>query len=248
MTLEAMQWHEAVTLRYSHDDYRRKSLVALVRPHVTGKRVLDLRCLTGHLSVDLATSGFKVTAFDGYQPAVDSANALAKEQGVAGSIAHLWDLTGLLNRTGEKQFDTVICMDVLNHVTDDEATIAEIAQVTAPGGRLIAVVPAFPALLGKRDRSLGHLRRYSREGFTRLLKRYGFVVEQLRFWNCAALPIYIVVEKIMRRRLSDGLRYGREGKLGGWPNRILGWWYGVVENRLFFPCGLSHFVIARRLA
>ena len=245
MTIEAMRWHESVTLRYAADDYRRSSLIKLIKRHVQGRQVLDLRCLTGHLSAELIVEGHDVVAFDGYEPAVAMTNDLVRRHGQAAPVAHLWDLTGLPGRVGNARFDTVICADVLNHVIDDDAAMADIAQSTALSDRLI-VVPAFPLLLGIRDQSLGHLRRYSKKGITELLAKHGFVVDHLRYWNFAALPGYFAVEKVMRRRLSDGLRYGRQFK--AWPNRLLAWWYSTVENNMPFPFGLSHFVIAHKKA
>lgn len=246
MTLDTMQWHERVTLRYSKDDFRRKSLVELARRHVTGKRVLEMRCLTGHLAVDLAAEGFEVTALDGYAEAVEMTNQLAASRGLARPIAQLWDLTGLVARVGENRFDTVFCLDVLNHVPDDQATMPEIAKVLVPGGRLILTVPAAPFMLGLRDRTLGHLRRYTKQSITELLERHGLRVQLVRYWNFSALPAYFVIEKILRKPLPDGVRYGRGKAVGSWPNRLLGWWYLAVENRLWFPCGLSFFIVAEK--
>lgn len=246
MTLQTMQWHESVTLRYSKDDFRRKSLTRLARRYVAGKRVLDMRCLTGHLAVDLAADGFEVTGLDGYAEAVEMTNELARRRGIAKPIAQLWDLNDLVARVGANQFDTVLCLDILNHVPDDRAAIPEIARVLAPGGRLILVVPAGPIMLGQRDQSLGHLRRYTKQGIRELLERNGLTVESIRFWNFAALPVFFLMEKVFRRRVSDGLRYGRSKTVGSWPNRLLSWWYLAVENRLWFPCGLSFFVIAKK--
>ena len=246
MTLETMQWHEMVTLRHEEDDYRRASLVRLIRPHVRGERVLDLRCLTGRLAVELAAEGRQVMGLDGYGPSVEMANARAKKQGLATPMAHLWELKDLTAHVGGRRFDTVICLDVLNHVPDDEATVREIAGALADGGRLILAAPAFPALLGARDASLGHLRRYTRRSLQALLERYGLAVRAMRYWNFAALPVYVLVERVFRKRLPDRVRYGRDGILGSWPNRVLGWWYAAVENRIAFPLGLTLFVIAEK--
>lgn len=243
MTIETMQWHEAVTLRHADDDYRRAGLVRLARRHVVGRRVLDLRCLTGRLAVELASKGHEVRALDAFAGAVAMTNAHARQQGVA-PLASPWNLQGLPERVGRGGYDTVLCLDVLNHVQDDRQTLTEIAEVLADGGRLILAVPAFPRLLGPRDRTLGHLRRYTRAQLRRLLSEQGLVVEVMRYWNFLALPVYVVVEHVFRRRLSDWLRYGRGA--GGWPNRLLGWWYRVVESRVRFPAGLTLFVIARK--
>ena len=245
MTIETMRWHEAVNVHYDRD-FRRQSLVALVRNDVIGPRVLDMRCITGSLAVELAAAGMEVVALDGYEGAVHRTNELARTRGVHTPLAQLWDLTGLVERVGERRFETVLCLDVLNHVKDDHKTVAEISRVLVEHGRLILVVPAFPALLGKRDRSLGHLRRYTKSGLRYLLERHGLTVQSLRYWNFTALPLFALIERGLRARLSDQFRYGWWGFFGSLPNRLLGWWYGVVENRLRFPCGLSLVAIAHK--
>ena len=245
MTIDTMRWHEAVNVHYDQD-FRRQSLVRLARRHVRGPRVLDMRCITGSLAVELALAGMEVTALDGYEGAVQRTNTLARQRGIPRAIARLWDLTELVPRVGANQFDTVICLDVLNHVEDDQRAMAEIAQVLKDGGRLILAAPAFPALLGPRDRSLGHLRRYTKSGLRSLLERHGLVIDVMRYWNFTALPFYALIECGLRSRISDGFRYGWWWAFGSLPNRVLGWWYVTVENRVVFPCGLSFFVIAHK--
>lgn len=248
MTLQTLQDHEARTLRYFGDDYRRKSLEQLVHSYVTGQRVLDLRCLTGHLAVELALEGREVVALDGYAEGAAMTNALARRRGLGRDIARVWDLAHLIAAVDGQHFDTVLCLDTLNHVTDDEAAVAAIAQVLSGGGRLILSAPAFPALHGKRDEALGHLRRYTKSRLSRLLEHGGFQIQMMRYWNFAALPAYVLIEKLLRRKLPEGLRYGRSKLFGSLPNHVLRWWYTTVENRLLFPCGLTWFVIAHRRA
>jgi SAM-dependent methyltransferase len=244
MTIESMRWHEAVNVHYD-TDFRRQSLVQLALRHVIGPRVLDMRCITGSLVLPLAQKGFEVVALDGYEGAVARTNERAAELGLA-PIAHVWDLTRLVERVGESRFDTVICLDVLNHVADDAACVAEIVRVVKPGGRVVFAVPAFPKLQGPRDRSLGHLRRYTRQGIRDLLETHGLVIDRLRFWNFISLLPFWFFEAGIKVRISDGMRYGWWGALGQMPNRVFTIWYRFVENNVVFPLGLTHFVIAHR--
>lgn len=246
MTIETMRWHEAVNVHYD-TDFRRLSLVQLARRHVRGPRVLDMRCITGALTLDLARAGLDVVALDGYAGAVERTNAQARALGLP-PPAQLWDLTGLVARVGRDRFDTVACLDVLNHARDDEALLHEIVEVLAPGGRLIVAVPALPSMLGRRDQSLGHLRRYTRAGFQAVLERSGLHVRRLRYWNFVALPLYALIERGLKGRISDGFRYGWWGALGAWPNRCLTWWYRIVENTVQFPIGLTLFAVAEKPA
>ena len=245
MTLATMRWHEAVNVRYDQD-FRRQGLVRLVRRFVQGPRVLDLRCLTGSLVLELAGAGMDVTALDAYEGAVARTNELARQRGLPVPLAHLWDFDRLPDWLRAQRFDTVACLDVLNHVEDDEAAVARIAEVVQPGGRLIVAAPAFPALLGRRDRSLGHLRRYTKAGLRVLLERHGFVIDRLQFWNFTALPLYAAIETGLRARISDSFRYGWWGALGSLPNQIFSWWYLTVENHVVFPAGLTLLAVAQR--
>jgi SAM-dependent methyltransferase len=57
--------------------------------------------------------------------------------------------------------DTVVAMNVLEHVDDDVTALRNLAAVVQPGGRLVIWVPAYPALYGDFDRRVGHVRRYT---------------------------------------------------------------------------------------
>ena len=72
------------------------------------------------------------------------------------------------------------------------------------------------------------------------------IVERIRYWNFLALPAYVLIERVLGLRLPEALRYGRGNAVDSLPNRLLRWWYTIVENRLWFPCGLSFVVVARR--
>lgn len=245
MTVHTMQEHERVTLHHGERDFRRRALNALAFRHVRGPEVLDLRCLAGHLSVRLARAGHSVSGLDAYPGAVEMTNALAKQHGL-GEIAHLWDLTRLAARYEPARFDTVLCLDVLNHVHDDRATLADIATVLKPNARLVLAVPAFHLLLGARDRKLGHLRRYRKSELAELLSTEGFRVDAMRHWNTLALPLQFTWEHLLRRELGDSMRYGPENGLGALRNRILSAWYLTVENHVPAPIGITLFAVAHR--
>jgi len=246
MTVETLHEHEARYLPYFQTDYRRRSLEALAARYVTGRQVLDMRCLTGRLAVGLAERGFDMTALDAFDRGVEVTNDLARSRGIQEDIAQEWDFTNLVGRVGRDRFDTVLCLDTLNHVKDDEQTIADIVTVLRAGGRLIVTAPAFPGLHGKRDAALGHLRRYRKASLRKLLERQGLEIESIHFWNFAALPAYAIIEGMLKRRLPERLRYPRRKPSETQVNRMLRWWYMTVENRLWFPVGLSLFVLAHK--
>ncbi len=56
--------------------------------------------------------------------------------------------------------DTVLAVNVLEHIVDDVAALRRMARVVTPGGTIVLFVPAFPSLYGPHDRAAGHVRRY----------------------------------------------------------------------------------------
>lgn len=60
------------------------------------------------------------------------------------------------------RFDTILYIDVLEHIEDDRAEMSRAADLLAPGGTVIVVSPAFQQLFSEFDRSVGHYRRYTR--------------------------------------------------------------------------------------
>jgi len=80
-------------------------------------------------------------------------------------------------------FDTVVCLNVLEHIQDDRAALQRLYEVLMPGGRLALFVPADQALYGSLDRQVGHFRRYDRQELRDRIVEAGFTIERLRYTN-----------------------------------------------------------------
>ncbi|HEY8340146.1 MAG TPA: methyltransferase [Egibacteraceae bacterium] len=61
----------------------------------------------------------------------------------------------------EEPVDTVIAINVLEHIPDDVGALRRLAGFARPGGRVVLWVPGHMALYGDFDRKVGHVRRYS---------------------------------------------------------------------------------------
>src|SRR5213594_4681562 len=59
-----------------------------------------------------------------------------------------------------ERLDTVVGLNVLEHIEDDRASLRVMHDLLQPGGRLVLLVPSLPALYGTLDEALGHFRRY----------------------------------------------------------------------------------------
>ena len=97
-------------------------------------------------------------------------------------------------------FDTVICLNVVEHVQDDKASLRNIRAVLAEDGRAIVLVPQGQWNFGTLDEVLGHQRRYSREALRKLAADCGFEVKQLFEFNRIGTIAWWLNGKVLRRR------------------------------------------------
>lgn len=89
----------------------------------------------------------------------------------------------LPEQLGRAAFGSLICLNVLEHIEDDEATLGYFREMLRPGGRLMLLVPAHQALYGPMDELAGHQRRYNRRLLCRRLTGSGFLIREARYFN-----------------------------------------------------------------
>jgi glycosyltransferase involved in cell wall biosynthesis/phospholipid N-methyltransferase len=100
----------------------------------------------------------------------------------------------------DNEYDTVICLNVIEHVNDDRAALLNINQVLAPSGRAIILVPQGPHNLGTLDDVLGHRRRYTRQELVTLASVCGFRVSRMIEFNRIGTLAWFLNGKVLRRR------------------------------------------------
>lgn len=102
-------------------------------------------------------------------------------------------------------FDSVVCLNVLEHIEDDTAALVNMRKLLTVGGRLVVLVPAVPWAFGSMDTAMGHYRRYSRKSLLALFKDAGLVVEKATYMNVPGLLGWWWHGRILKReRLSAG--------------------------------------------
>lgn len=82
------------------------------------------------------------------------------------------------------QFDTIVYIDVLEHIVDDRGEVARAASHLAPSGRLIVLSPAHQYLFSPFDHAVGHVRRYDASSLSSLTPA-NCRIERLRLLDSA---------------------------------------------------------------
>ena len=97
-------------------------------------------------------------------------------------------------------YDTVICLNVLEHVDDDRASLSNITNVLAARGRAIILVPHGQWNFGTLDEALDHRRRYSKESLRALATACGLDLVRLLEFNRVGTLAWFINGKLLRRR------------------------------------------------
>jgi SAM-dependent methyltransferase len=160
--------------------YRRWQL-DLVRPWL-GKRILEVGAGNGNFA-SLLLGQHACERYLALEPSphfFDDLRALAaRTPGLEHRQAPITGLTA----SEQGEFDTVLSVHVLEHVEDDFGFICSALRALKPGGHLITLVPALPALYARLDQKIGHLRRYTRGAAADLARRAGAEVVLNRYDN-----------------------------------------------------------------
>lgn len=103
-----------------------------------------------------------------------------------------------------RNFDIIVCLNVLEHLEDDVAAGNNLYQLLRKGGKLILLVPAHWFLYGGIDRSIGHFRRYNKRGLIKQLGGAGFKVIGSRNINFLGTLGWFITGRILKEEKIDG--------------------------------------------
>jgi SAM-dependent methyltransferase len=98
--------------------------------------------------------------------------------------------------------ETIISLNVLEHVEDDRAVLRNFFNLLAPRGHVILIVPCHPSLYTECDKALGHFRRYSDKEIKDKLEEAGFKLLSLKQINRLGVLGWYMNGKLGRRHLS----------------------------------------------
>ena len=168
----------------------------LVLPEI-GRRVVEVGCGIGNFTGRLLDREF-VIALDKHPGCIDRFQQRYRNQknlrGVACDV-----VSCEFSDLARFRPDSCICLNVLEHIEDDQQAIGRIASVLVPGGVIVLLVPAFEALYGPIDRNLGHHRRYNRHSITRLALAAGLRVKKAHYVNFIGFFAWWMNARVLKR-------------------------------------------------
>ena len=134
--------------------------------------------------------------------------------------------------------DTILCINVLEHIEDDKRALFNMADGICRGGHICIIVPAFMFLYGSLDSLDGHRRRYSKKEMLLMVKDLNVDVAECYYMNLLGALGWFLKARIMKEK-----RQGDENYLIG---HFLGPFMSFAERIARPPFGLSLVMVLKK--
>lgn len=219
------------------NQFRQKTLNDLVIKYIKGRTVFEVGCGSGTLIKVLLKNGYNASGCDYSKTQYRLARNRLFKEGFNTNVIHNISLEKTID--WDKKFDTVICLDVLEHIQNDKLAFKQLLRLVKKNGRLIILVPAFMQFWTNRDVKYGHHRRYTKNTLRHLLADNKSVkIIALRYWNLiGAIATWLLI-RLNLRVDTDRIVSKRE-----FPATFINWLFGLwlrnIEKHIIFPFGLS---------
>lgn len=138
-------------------------------------------------------------------------------------------IADLLSESAGPIFDSVVYIDVLEHIADDGAELQRAARVLRPAGRLVVLSPAFQWLYTPFDAAIGHVRRYDRAAIENLTPP-GFALASVMYLDSAGLLASLANRLFLRSAMPTARQIRTWDRclvpVSRVADRIFGRWFG----------------------
>jgi SAM-dependent methyltransferase len=209
----------------------------LLRPHI-GSQVLEVGCGIGTTSLRLAEIAERLVCIEPNLNCVSRARAaLDGNPKISLRICHLEECDR--DELIRQRFDTIVCVNVLEHIEDDIRALRLFRELVATtGGQVLIFVPAVQAAYGPLDAALGHHRRYSKRSLRQAFESAGLDLVALRYTNPIGLLGWMYnahVSKTTEHTTGQVRLY----------EKLIAPWALPLDRLVPPPIGLSLFAVGR---
>jgi len=108
----------------------------------------------------------------------------------------------LTSLNSSSKFDTILYIDVLEHIEDDKGELKKASKHLNPGGNLIIISPALPILYSDFDAAIGHFRRYTKKSFEKLLPSK-LKIERLIYLDAVGLLVSLGNRFLLKQNMPS---------------------------------------------
>jgi SAM-dependent methyltransferase len=152
-------------------------------------------------SVSRLLLGTRLKRLVAFEPSANMYPFLEKELRYEARARAVNDVFGLKYVT--EGFDTIVYINVLEHVRDDRSELSHAFETLKPGGHLLLFAPALVWLYSDFDRNAGHVRRYMKATLSGLVRDVGFTLLRARYFDIAGIIPWYVKYVLLRTSMDS---------------------------------------------
>lgn len=157
------------------------------------------------------------------------------------------DALGLPFKSGS--FQSVVCSEVLEHISDDPGALQEIERVMVEGGTLILTFPHRRAWFALDDRFVHHFRRYEITEMEEKLRRTGFEITRITkvlgpLEKITMMAVIFFVSRIS----SQNKEGGQTGETGFFLRRVIAPVFRMFNLLYLVPVWIDARIFPRKMA
>ncbi len=110
-----------------------------------------------------------------------------------------------LNEVGhhyESFFDSIIYVNVLEHIKEDEQELSYVWNYLKKGGYFLGFVPALSWLYSDLDKKVGHVRRYKKQDLVKLIEHAGFKIIKIKYFDLAGIVPWFILFVLLKKSIT----------------------------------------------
>ncbi|HEX6510096.1 MAG TPA: methyltransferase domain-containing protein [Chloroflexota bacterium] len=199
-----------------------------------GQRILDVGCAIGNIT-QFYVDREQVIGVD----VVSEELEVARERFAGKNFeAHHMDVSSpQLLQFKDRELDTAVCLNVLEHVEDDVHALRNMRDALVPGARICLLVPCNKWLFGPMDAIDHHFRRYTKREMNAKVEEAGLTIEHQNYFNMLGIAAWFLQNRVLRRSMAAPAQYSVYDSLVP----VL----RAIERAIAVPSGLSLVTICR---
>jgi len=202
-----------------------------------GARVLEVGSGVGNISKYLLQKPFALLTDYSEHYVAELRNKFGHLKNIKTSVLDLLDEDSVQKLNSQLKIDTILSLNVLEHIKDDRTAIANMYRLLGRSGRIVLLVPSHQWLFSPMDSMLEHHRRYDKMDLRSKLEEAGFKITSARYLNWLGALGWFVNGRILRRKLVPS----RQLRLFDFLIVLL-----RIEKFIDPPFGLSLLIVAEK--
>ena len=219
----------------------------LFAPYV-GKRVIDIGVGVGNMMqfyIEKAELAIGTDIFDTQLDMVEQRFKHIVSRGGGQLVTQTLDIEqDSIDDLKKYSLDTVICINVLEHIADDLKALSNMKNMIVSGGKIILLVPAHSRLYNYMDKNAGHHRRYDRGQLVSLAKKLDLEILKSRYFNIFGIIPYVLKGKFGKK--ESGTFSSTLGETDFRLYNIASVILEPFEKVIKVPFGLSELIVLKK--